>query len=99
MLADHTRQGRIERTRVPNSRLEFTRNGNENDMIPEPTGIGSPGINLRLYQLSTKLRIDHGSQTPQEIPTAISGTKELVMVGSSFCDIVSSTEKSIQVEL
>lgn len=94
-----SRQGRIQSTGVPYSRLEFTRNGNENDTIPEPTDIGSPGINLRIYHLSTKLRIDHGSQTPQQIPNAISGTKELVKVGSSFCDIVSSTEKSIQVEL
>ena len=79
----------------PATRFEDTKNVNKDG----PTGIGSPGINIRLYELSGSIKIDHGSQTPLNLPTAIPGTKELVKVSNSFCDIVSSTEKSVQVEL
>ena len=88
------KQGRVYMTGEFDTSTENAKNGD-----PELNDIGSPGINLRLYQLNGTLKIDQGSQTPLMLPTAITGTKELVRVASSFCDNVSSTEKSVQVAL
>ena len=50
-------------------------------------------------EASGSLTVSRGCQTPLKLPTATPESKELVVLGSSFCDIVSSTEKSVQVEL